>query len=98
MLAAIIFTISLGYFLNGLQDISVGAGAVISTSSVSNYYGIDNGLSLNETNQRIAISVIGKNDGMPKFDPKYVRLIADYTDVDENGNEISIKLPLHTCT
>ena len=58
MLAAIIFTISLGYFLNGLQDIAVGAGAVVSTSQVSNYYGIDNGLSLDETNQRLAIVVL----------------------------------------
>ena len=35
---------------------------------------------------------------MPKFDPKYVRLVADYSDVDENGNSKYIKLPLHTCT
>ena len=37
-------------------------------------------------------------DGLPKYDPKYVRMIARYDIKDEAGNWDFENHPVHTCT
>ena len=58
----------------------------------------EEGLNLLEANQNIAISVVGDYDGLTKYDPKYVRMIAKYFYLDEQGNNIYENIPVNTCT
>lgn len=44
-----------------------------------------------------AFSVVG-TDGMTKYDPRYVRMIARYDLKKESGEWEFIDLPLHSCT
>ena len=41
---------------------------------------------MSDSNIRLAISVVGYSDLMPKYDPKYVQIVAEYIDFDEFGN------------
>ena len=56
-----------------------GTDPIINNNIVHNYYSADKGLNLHDSNHRIAISIIG-NDKVPKYDSRYVRLIALYYD------------------
>ena len=56
-----------------------GANPIINNNTKHNYYGAEKGLNFYESNHRVAISIIG-NDKVPKYDPRYVRLIALYYD------------------
>ena len=60
---------------------SAGTDPIINNSIVHNYYGADKGLNFFNSNHRIAISIIG-NDKIPKYDPRYVKTIALYYDLD----------------
>ena len=37
-------------------------------------------------------------DGQPLHDPKYVRLLAVYQELYEDGSSIAIEIPLRDCT
>ena len=56
----------------------VGANPTINYNVFQNFYGPEKGLNLYETNNSFAISVIGMHDSMPKFDPRYVKMVAQY--------------------
>ena len=61
------------------------------------YYGTEeDGLDFSKTNQRLAVAVIGW-DWKTKYDPKYVRLMANYFSYEKDGTENILNLPLHAC-
>ena len=74
-----------------------GYDQTINYHVLHNEYG-EEGLNLLETNQNIAISVVSDYDGMTKYDPKYVRMIAKYFYLDEKGNNIYENVPVNSCT
>ena len=43
---------------------------------LQNYYGVEKGLNFYTSNQKFAISVVGAHSQIPKYDPRYVRMIA----------------------
>ena len=56
-----------------------GTDPIINNNTVHNYYSAEKGLNLYDSNNRFAISVVG-NENIPKYDRRYVRLIALYFD------------------
>ena len=76
-----------------------GSNPTINYNVFQNYYGPDKGLNLYEANHSIAISVKGIHDDMPKYDPRYVRMIAQYFAVNNQTGEYDyIEIPLIQCT
>ena len=55
-----------------------GSNPAISYNVSQNYYGPEKGINLYESNHSFAISVRGRHDNMPKYDPRYFRMIAYY--------------------
>ena len=53
---------------------------------------------MSKSGQSIAVSVTGASDGQTKYDPKYVRMIAEYFYQDEQGEFVYENIPLHSCT
>lgn len=81
-----------------IPDLIFKTNPIINESNIQNYYGKQvEGIDLDETNQRFAISIVGK-DGQPKYDPRYVRLLAQYHEKNADGSQEFIDLPLHDCT
>ena len=78
ILTAAIMTLTLGYFIMRLQALSAGSDPTINNNIVHNYFGANKGLNLYEANHSFAISVTGYNDNLTKYDPRYVRMIAQY--------------------
>ena len=76
---------------------AAGTDPNINNNVVHNYYGADKGLNLYDSNHRIAISIIGK-DNKPKFDPRYVKLIALYYDFIDNVDYVYTEVPFVQCT
>ena len=58
---------------------AAGADPIINNNIVHYYYSAEKGLNLYDSNHRIAISIVG-NGNIPKYDKRYVRLIALYYD------------------
>ena len=76
-----------------------GTDPTINNNIVHSYYGAEKGLNLYEANQHLAISVIGANDNMTKYDPRYVRMIAQYYYYEPKLNEdVYTEIPLIPCT
>ena len=75
---------------------AAGTDPNINNNVVHNYYDAEKGLNLYDSNHHIAISVIG-NDNIPKFDPRYVRLIALYYNYNEKVSSYS-EIPIVQCT
>ena len=94
ILTAMIFTLALGYFINGLKERVDGSDPTINFNIVHNKYGPEEGLNFKEANQSIAFSVIGANDKGAKFDPRYVKMTALFFYTDETGEDIFEELPL----
>ena len=66
----------LGYFFNKLNNITYNKNPIMNQSTIQNYYvNVEDGLYLNEANAHIAVSILG-TDGSPKYDSRYVRLMA----------------------
>ena len=82
-MTAATFALTLGYFVVGLQALIAGSDPTINYSILYNYYGNDQGLNLFEANHSFAISVTGYNDNLTKYDPRYVRMIAQYYNYSE---------------
>ena len=85
IVTAIIMLLTLGYFLLGFQELVAGDDPVINNNTVHNYYSAEKGLNLYDSNHSIAISVVG-NGNIPKYDKRYVRLIALYYDSNLDGD------------
>ena len=76
-----------------------GSNPTINYNVLQNYYGPEKGLNLYESNHSFAVSVIGKNDNMPKYDPSYVRMIAQYFAYDEKTEKyVYTEIPLIQCS
>ena len=52
---------------------------------------------MKDANQRFALSVVGP-DGTPKYDSRYVRIMAIYHLKNNDGSQTFIDMPLHDCT
>ena len=75
---AAIIVLTLSYFVIRFEELVAGTDPTINYNVVQSYYGAEKGLNLYESNERLAISVIGANDNKTKYDPRYVRMIAQY--------------------
>ena len=56
------------------------------------------GLNFFDANQTIAISILSADDGLTRYDPKYVRMIAKFFYLDEDGNNVYENIPVRSCT
>ena len=75
-----------------------GSNPIINSSTIYNHYNFDSdGLSLNDANQKFAISIYG-DDWSTKYDPKYVRLLANIVTKDKDNKQKYQTLELHSCT
>ena len=71
---------------------------VISQNIIQNYYGNEKeGITLYDAHQHFAISILGL-DGSPKYDSRYVRIMAIYNIKHEDGSQEFLGEPLHDCT
>ena len=52
---------------------------------------------MKDANQRFAFSVVGP-DGAPRYDSRYVRMMAIYHLKNEDGSQTFLDMPLHDCT
>ena len=75
-----------------------GVDKTVNYGNYYNFYGKNGGLNFFEANQSIAISVLAADDGLTRYDPKYVRMIAKFFYLDEEGNNIYVNIPVHNCT
>ena len=60
-----------------------GSNPTINYNVYQNYYDAEKGLNLYDSNHSFAVSVIAPYDGKPKYDPRYVRMIALFYAVDD---------------
>ena len=58
---------------------------------------VKDGLNLDEANQYFAVSILG-TDGSPKYDARYVRLMAVQHIKNDDGSDTFLDYPLHDCT
>ena len=78
ILTVTIMIITLGYFVSSLQGLAAGSNPTINYNLLQNYYGPEKGLNLYESNHSFAVSVISNDDDKPKYDPRYVTMVAYY--------------------
>ena len=97
-MTAATFALTLGYFVVGLQALIAGSDPTINYSVLYNYYGNDQGLNLFDANHSFAISVKGIDDMENKFDPRYVRIVAQYFDYTHESGYLLTQIPLVQCT
>ena len=92
-----ILTLAVGYTVTKTYDLIRRADPNIISSEIANYYENDFEVNLLNSQQVFAVSTVG-TDGLPKYDPQYVRMIARYDVKDEDGNWSFEDHTLHTCT
>ena len=78
---------------------TAGSNPTINYNVLQNYYGAEKGLNLFESNHSFAVSVIGEKDKLTKYDPRYVRMIAQYYSYSEELKQnIYTEIPIVSCT
>ena len=59
-----------------MYDLILRSDPIINRNTIQSYYGTEeDGLDYGQANQRIAISILG-NDFLPRYDQRYVRIVA----------------------
>ena len=97
-MSATIIAVTLGYAIMKVHDLVAKDNPVISQNVIQNYYGNEiDGITLDDAHQHFAISIVGL-DGKPKYDSRYVRIMAIYNIKHEDGSQENLGEPLHDCT
>ena len=96
-MSVFIMALTLGYAVTKTNQVIQRANPSINSNSIRNYFDKNSGVNLYRDKQIFAFSAVG-TDGVPKYDPRYVRMIARYDTKDEDGNWEFFDMPLHNCT